>query len=330
MEGVTDPLDRALLDDWQRGFPVTDRPFGVLAQALGTTEAEVISRLRKRVAAGQVTRIGATCAPNTISASTLAAVAAPEARVEEVARIIGAEDGVNHSYLRENRWNLWFVVTGSDRAHVDGALARIGRRSGLRVLDLALVRPFNLDLGFSLRGTQDAAPVRPPPDTGALRPGDRALVQHLLRGLPLEPRPYAGIARALGREAAEVQERIRRLVAARIISRFGVIVRHRALGWRANAMVVWDIDHDAITRAGPVLAAQPGITLCYERRPVPGVWPYRLYSMIHARSRAEALARLRDAAGLAPLAGAPHLALFSSRCFKQTGAMAADTPRATA
>ena len=54
-------------------------------------------------------------------------------------------------------------------------------------------------------------------------------------------------------------------------------------------MVVWDMPHEAITDAGPLLAAHPGITLCYERRPVPGIWPYRLYSMIHARSRAEAL-----------------------------------------
>ena len=86
-------------------------------------------------------------------------------------------------------------------------------------------------------------------------------------------------------------------------------------------MVVWDMPHDAITRAGPVLAAQPGVTLCYERRPVAGVWPYRLYSMIHARSRAEALGTLEAAARRPELKDVPHLALFSSHCFKQTGAL---------
>jgi DNA-binding Lrp family transcriptional regulator len=131
----------------------------VLAEVLGTSETNVIERLRARTEAGQVTRLGATCAPNTISASTLAAVAAPEDRIEEVAEIIGAEPGVNHSYLRENDWNLWFVATGPDRAHVDGALDRIAQRSGLRVLDLRLVRPFNLDLGFSLNGDDRRAPL---------------------------------------------------------------------------------------------------------------------------------------------------------------------------
>ena len=324
MHRFADPVDRALLDDWQRDFPVTERPFGVLAEALGTSESDVIARLRAKMALGQVTRLGATCAPNTISASTLAAVAAPEDRIEEVARIIGEEPGVNHSYLRENAWNLWFVATGPDRAHVDGALARIGQRAGLRVLDLRLVRPFNLDLGFSLRGDGARAPLTRAPDRAVLRLGDREIVQALIRGLPLEPQPYAVLAETLHRPEAEVMARVRVLSAARIIARLGVIVRHRALGWRANAMVVWDMPHDAITQAGPMLAAQPGVTLCYERNPVAGVWPYRLYAMIHARSRAEALARLEAATRACPgLADVPHLALFSSHCFKQTGALVA-------
>lgn len=324
MHRFADPVDRALLNDWQRDFPVTFRPFGVLAQQLGTTENDVIARLRAKRAAGQITRVGATVAPGTVAASTLAAVAAPEHRVEEVARIVGAQPGVNHSYLREHAWNLWFVVTGPDRAHVSETLERIAALSGLRVLDLPLVRPFNLDLGFDLRGdAAETATAVAPPDSSQLRPGDRAILQALMQGLPLEPRPYLALATRLGRDVGEVMARIRALCAARIIGRFGVIVRHRALGWRSNAMVVWDLPHEAIDRAGPLLAAQPGVTLCYERRPVEGAWPYRLYSMIHARSRAGALARLDAAAALPALRGVPRVALFSSRCFKQTGAMVA-------
>ncbi|MET4101588.1 DNA-binding Lrp family transcriptional regulator [Roseovarius sp. MBR-78] len=323
MHHFADPIDRALLNDWQRDFPVTARPYDVLAQHLGTTELDVLSRLLAKRAAGQITRVGATCAPNTISASTLAAVAAPEDRIEEVARIIGEEPGVNHSYLRENDWNLWFVATGPDRAHVDAALARIARRSGLQVLDLRLVRPFNLDLGFSLRDEPRGGIVPIPPDTSVLEPGDRAIMQALMSGLPLEPQPYAALAAMIGLREHAVMARIRALIDARIVARLGVIVRHRALGWRANAMVVWDLPHEAIDRAGPVLAASPGVTLCYERGIVPGLWPYRLYSMIHARSRAEALGWLHQAASLPELRGVPHLALFSTRCFKQTGAMIA-------
>ncbi|MFZ1725240.1 MAG: Lrp/AsnC family transcriptional regulator, partial [Albidovulum sp.] len=115
--------------------------------------------------------------------------------------------------------------------------------------------------------------------------------------------------------------RIRALSDAAVIARLGVIVRHRALGWRANAMVVWDLPHAAIDQAGPRLAAHPGVTLCYERTPVPGVWPYRLYSMIHARNRGEAMDVLSAVTDLPEFKDVPHRALFSIRCFKQMGAL---------
>ena len=130
MEQVADPTDRALLNDWQRDFPVTTRPFLAVAETLGTSEADVIIRLQAKIEHGQITRVGATVAPNTISASTLAAVSVPQNRVEDVAEVIGAQPGVNHSYLRDHDWNIWFVVTGPDRGHVDTVLARISRKTG--------------------------------------------------------------------------------------------------------------------------------------------------------------------------------------------------------
>ncbi len=321
MKGVHDSVNAALLDNWQRDFPIEARPFDRLADALQISAQSVLELLQTHQNEGRVTRVGATCAPNTVSASTLAAIAAPEDRIEEVAAIIGAQPGVNHSYLRENDWNLWFVATGPDRAHVDDTLARIEKQSGLRVLDLRLVRPFNVDLGFSMQGAPAPLSSARQVDISAFRDSDRPLLQALTKGLPLEHHPYARIAESLDRSEDDLLERIRVLVDSGIISRLGVIVRHRALGWRANAMVVWDMPHDAITEAGPLLAIQPGITLCYERTIVEGVWPYRLYSMIHARSRAEAFDVLNRVRTLPEFRSIPYQPLFSIRCFKQTGAM---------
>lgn len=322
---VTDPADRRLLEEWQRDFPVIPQPFARLARVLDTTEADVIARLRALQAEGAVSRVGATCPPNTVSASTLAAIAAPPGRVDDVARIINAEPGVNHSYERSDRWNLWFVATGPDRAHVDAALSRIAGRTGLRVLDLRLVRAFNVDLGFRLWGNAAAPP--PPPrdaDPSVLRPGDRDILNALTRGLEVTARPYAALASELGQSEAQVLGRIRVLLDAGLISRLGVILHHRRLGWNENAMVVWDLTPAQITETGPLLAAEPGITLCYERRPVAESWPYRLYAMIHAQSRKDARAVLtRVRRRLPHLRDAPHKVLFSTRCFRQRGALIA-------
>ena len=330
MEGVQDPVDQALLDNWQRDFPIMSRPFATLSQSLGIGELEVIERLHHHCSNGRISRVGATCAPNTVSASTLAAVAAPEDRIEQVAAIIGAQPGVNHNYLREHDWNLWFVATGPDRAHVDQTLEQIGQQSGLRVLDLRLVRPFNVDLGFSLRGSKPLHGRAEDVDISAFHPGDRLLLSALMRGLPLTPTPYRDLGLDLGLDEATVLARISALTHAGIVSRLGVIVRHRALGWRVNAMVVWDMAPDRITRAGPILAAHLGVTLCYERRPVPGVWPYRLYTMIHVRSRAAALSTLTEICDLPEMRDVPHHPLFSVRCYKQTGAMVAAPEKETA
>ena len=321
MQTLFDRTDRAILDEWQRDFPIHPDPFARMAAAIGTSEADVLARLDRMAATGRIARVGATCAPNTASASTLAAVAAPADQIDCVAALIGAQIGVNHCYERENRWNLWFVATGPDRAHVNATLRVISEDSGLEVLDLRLVRPFNVDLGFRLDDDKRSVPRPKSVDREKMRPGDRQILQQLSSGLPLVARPYAEMAARLDRSEAEVLERTAALQDAGLISRLGVIVRHRALGWRSNAMVVWDLPSDRIDEAGPRLAALRGVTLCYERRPAPGRWPYRLYNMIHARSRDEAHGVLEAARALPELAGVPHKVLFSTRCFKQTGAL---------
>ncbi|MBB1491437.1 Lrp/AsnC family transcriptional regulator [Paracoccus sp. MC1854] len=316
-----DCLDTRLLDEFQRDLPLVPRPFAAMADALGTTETDVLNRLQRLQDCGRISRVGATCRPNTAGASTLAALAIPEDRIEEVAAVVSAEPGVNHSYLREDRWNLWFVATAPSEPELAASLARIETASGLPVLSLPLVRPFNIDLGFRLRGPRQPLGLDRAPDMDVLREDDRPLMQALSDGLDLVPIPFAVLAERLGRDEPEVIVRIKALAEARILTRVGVIVRHRALGWAANAMVVWQLPEGAIEAAGRALSQVPGVTLCYQRRLVPGVWDWPLFCMIHARSREEAMEVLDRARALPELAGLPHKILFSTRCFKQRGAL---------
>lgn len=320
MRGL-DNLDHRLLDAFQRDLPLVPRPYAAMGEQLGISEAEVITRLARLKTGGLVSRVGATIRPNTAGSSTLAAMAVPPGRIEEVAAIVGAEAGVNHSYLRDDDWNLWFVATAPDAAALERTLARISERAKLRVLDLRLVRPFNIDLGFSLSGGQTPARVRPPLRREVLTPEDAPLLQALSEGLALVPDPFAVLAASLNLDEHALLDRLRILQAAGIITRLGVIVLHRGMGWTANAMIVWDIAEEGIAEAGPLAAGCPGVTLCYQRRTVPGLWPYALYTMVHARTRDEALAVLDTLRALPPFSGVPHRVLFSTRCFKQTGAL---------
>ena len=149
---------------------------------------------------------------------------------------------------------------------------------------------------------------------------DRALLAAIENGLPLMPRPYAAIADRLGWNEADVIERLRQLTADGTVKRFGVIVRHHELGYRANAMTVFDIDDEKLAAAGATLAALPYVTLCYRRpRRLPN-WSYNLFCMIHGRDENEVRAQVCDAAVTARIAERPRAVLFSRRRFKQRGA----------
>ncbi len=323
-------IDQRLLDEWQRDFPLVQQPFAVIGQTLGLDQAEVLARLTHLKTTGAISRIGATVRPNTIAASTLAAIAVPEARIDEVAAIISDEEGVNHSYLREHVWNLWFVATAPDMDSLQASLTRIKTRSGLQVLDLPLLHAFNIDLGFSLDTPKANTPDRGLRKSLDLNNTDRLIMQALAKGLQIIPQPFSALANDLDQPETAVIDRIKTLSDAGYLNRIGVIVRHRALGWSSNAMVVWQVPVERIIKAGEQLAVLPGITLCYQRKTMPDVWPYTLYSMIHARSRKQALEMLKQATALPELAGVHHEVLFSSHCFKQTGAMIAHSAKAGA
>jgi DNA-binding Lrp family transcriptional regulator len=159
---------------------------------------------------------------------------------------------------------------------------------------------------------------------------DRRLIAAIQDGLPLAPRPYAAIGDSHGMTEAEVIAGLRHLIHGGVIKRFGVIVRHRELGYRANAMVVWDVPDDQIADAGRTLATLPFITLCYRRPRRLPVWPYNLFCMIHGRDRGAVEALVDEASAAAGLAELRRAVLFSRRRFKQRGARYAPAPKEAA
>ena len=145
-----DTLDRRLLDDFQRDFPLQPRPFAALADRLGVTEGEVLERLLRLQAKGAISRIGAVLTPHRAGWSTLAAMSVPAEELEEVAELVSSYPEVNHNYEREHELNLWSVVTAPSRERVELVLQEIETRSGYPVLDLPLMEAYRLDLGFAL------------------------------------------------------------------------------------------------------------------------------------------------------------------------------------
>ncbi|MCG6900587.1 MAG: Lrp/AsnC family transcriptional regulator [Gammaproteobacteria bacterium] len=143
-------LEKCLLNEYQRGFPLCASPFARIAEQQGVTEDEVIGTLESLQQRGLISRVGPVFAPQRAGASTLAALAVPAEDLTQVAEYISNFEAVNHNYEREHHYNLWFVVTAPDQAQVQRVLGRIEAETGLQVLDLPLERSFYIDLGFPL------------------------------------------------------------------------------------------------------------------------------------------------------------------------------------
>ena len=322
-------LELHLLNDYQRDFPLVPAPFGVMAGRLGVSEAEVLATLAELQARGAISRIGAVFRPHSIGASSLAAIAVPAGELEAAARLVSSYAEVNHNYEREHHYNLWFVVAAADEARVREVLAEIGRRTGCPVLHLPMIEDYHIDLGFDLtrphqgrRAEGRRAPGKDSLHVAAVAPlpSEAALIGAIQRGLPLVSRPFAEVGAGTGLPESEVIAGLAQLQEQGVIKRMGVVVRHRELGYRANAMVVWDVPDDLISALGHCVGKFDFVTLCYQRPRRLPAWRYNLFCMIHGRDRDEVLSLVAQLEEQCSLHDVPHEVLFSQRRFKQCGA----------
>jgi DNA-binding Lrp family transcriptional regulator len=153
-----------------------------------------------------------------------------------------------------------------------------------------------------------------------LSAGDQDLIRAVANGLPITRHPYAAVAQSLDWSETQVIQRLHQLIDAGVIKRFGVVVQHRELGYRANGMVVWDIADQRVAELGSRIAAFPCVTLSYRRpRHLPD-WPYNLFTMVHGHHRQRVIEKVAEIVEQCALHDIPHEILFSTRRFKQRGA----------
>jgi len=152
-------------------------------------------------------------------------------------------------------------------------------------------------------------------------PPARLLLEAIQAGLPLVSRPYAELGRRVGLSEGEVLATLHDWIQSGVVKRIGVVVRHRPLGYSANAMVVWDVPDNRVHDVGRRMSAFEFVTLCYRRPRKGDAWPYNLFCMIHGKDRTTVLAQTELLAASCGLTRTPRAVLFSRRCFKQRGAI---------
>ena len=301
--------DRAVVNAFQGGFPVCERPFEPAAEALrdrgiDTDADDLLARVQRLDEEGVLTRFGPLINAEEIGGTaTLVAMHAPPERFDEVADQVNAHPEVAHNYEREHpHLNMWFVVSVADAARVEEVLAEIEAETGQETYNLPKQQEFRVEAKFLLDdpisdGDVDLSHLGPgvePTDEQTLTPAERDLVLEVQKGLPVTATPYADVAAAIDQDVEWVLETLKRFDAEGKVRRVGVIPNHYALGYSENGMTVWNVPDEVVDEVGPAIASLDFVTHCYERPRHDGVWPYNFFAMTHGRSEAESQRRIEE------------------------------------
>lgn len=153
----------------------------------------------------------------------------------------------------------------------------------------------------------------------ALDDTDLAIVRATQGGLPLARKPYDVVAARLGLPAQEAMARMQRMLELGVIRRIGVVPNHYALGYRANAMSVWDVRDEAVDQLGREVGALDFVSHCYLRPRRLPQWRYNLFAMLHGRDQIEVENQAERIAALLGDACHAREMLYSTRILKKTG-----------
>lgn len=147
-----DTVDRQIIDQLQGDFPICSRPYADVAERLGISEDELLKRLEHLLADKVLTRFGPMFQIERMGgAFVLAALAAPEARYEEVTAMVNALPQVAHNYRREHELNMWFVLATETQSGIAEAVARIEQETGLPVYAFPKEREFFVEMKLEAR-----------------------------------------------------------------------------------------------------------------------------------------------------------------------------------
>ena len=147
-----DKTDSKILQELQDDFPLSERPYKIIADRLQISEHELWERIQIMLDEGVIRRMGASFDSKKLGfSSTLAAVSVDPKQVDRAAEVIGRFHEVTHSYLRNDVFNIWFTIIAVDYNRIKEILEQIRTSLSLEkfnVLNLPVKRLFKLDARF--------------------------------------------------------------------------------------------------------------------------------------------------------------------------------------
>ncbi len=278
----------------QNEFPLHERPFGILADRLNTTEEKVvdeISMLKEEGIIRQTSAIFDTKRLGYRSSLVAFKITGNDSDIEKAAEIINTHPGVSHNYLRNHEYNLWFTIAVAPDSKM-GLEATVERLSNLTSATDSIILPtkkmFKISVKLDTAGKRSKKEKvhRTNYENIKLGPREYAAIRELQKDIPATKEPFKGHITRLNISYDELFDIANRLKKAGIMRRFASILNHRNAGFTANAMSVWVVPEETAEETGRQIAQFSAVSHCY-LRPVFPSWPYNLFAMVHAKTQDE-------------------------------------------
>lgn len=146
-----EPVDRAIVNALQGGFPLTQTPYADAAKGLGLSEASLISRLQGLLESGALSRFGPMYNADRMGGgNVLAAMKVAADDFERVADQVNAFAEVSHNYARDHVLNMWFVISTENARRIDAVIEEIEAATGYPVYAMPKEEEFFVGLKFEV------------------------------------------------------------------------------------------------------------------------------------------------------------------------------------
>jgi len=313
-----------LLNRIQKDIPIVRRPYRVLAEEVGLSEAEALAILCEVKAEGVLRQVSAIFDTRTLGyQSSLVAAVHDEDQLDAGAEIVSQHPGVSHNYKRNHAFNLWYTIAVPPESDLEAHVQKLHELSGAKVTRLMpTLHLFKIGVEFDMTGKEDWNAKAAPQYTNADRNVgyvvtnlDRAFVTEFQKDLPVTEEPYADACAALGLTIDEVAAHAQKMKEAGALRRVSAVFRHQKAGFTFNAMGVWAVPQEDVAEVGRQMAEFKAVSHCYLRPTYPE-WPYTIFTMVHGRSKEEAFGKIAAIEQeVAP--GINHAILYSTKEYKK-------------
>ena len=237
-------MENELLFQMQNSFPMVEKPFEVIAKALGTTEEEVLTTVRKLKDEKIIRQTSAIFDTKRLGyKSSLVAFKVDEAKVDEAAEIINAHPGVSHNYLRNHDYNIWFTmaVAPDSKLGLEKTIEILKERTNAQDgITLPTLKMFKISVKMDTTGKRAKKEKlkKLSHKTIELTPEHIAVIKALQKDIEITKEPFKKSIEVLGLSYERFFALAHELKESGVMRRFATILNHRKAGF--GAKLLWE------------------------------------------------------------------------------------------